>query len=77
MSTSIVKVLVTQDNHWAVESDGQLNAYASRGAAIAAGVHKAIKERAMLMIYEREAHASEPIEPIESSGVGVLGRVPA
>ncbi|GAA7758121.1 hypothetical protein RN01_15260 [Cupriavidus sp. SHE] len=77
MSTSIVKVLVTQDNHWAVESDGQLNAYASRGAAIAAGVHKAIKERAMLMIYEREAHASEPIEPIESSDVGVLGRVPA
>ncbi len=62
MSTSIVKVMVTKDDHWATESDGQLAVYASRGAAIAAGVHKAIAADAMLMIYEREAHASEPIE---------------
>lgn len=36
MSPSFVKVLPTNDDHWAVESNGERIAYASRGAAIAA-----------------------------------------
>ena len=62
MSTSIVKVLFTHDEHWAVESEGHRAAYASRGAAISAAVHKAINDSAMLMIYEREADASAPLD---------------
>jgi len=62
MSTSIVKVLCTSDGHWSVDSSGIRTAYASRGAAISAAVHRAIEDGSFLMIYEREADASAPID---------------
>jgi hypothetical protein len=44
--------------------------HTSRGAAISAGVHKAIEESAFLMIYERDAGA-----PIERRAVDLPGLV--
>ncbi len=54
MSITTVRVLLTQDAHWAVDSDdpnGRRINYPSRGAAIAAGVHMAMTEDAVLLIH--------------------------
>lgn len=49
MSITTVRVLLTEDAHWALDSDdpdGRPVNYPSRGAAIAAGVHMATAEDA-------------------------------
>lgn len=53
MTTITVQVLLTDDARWAVEIDGvaQYTTYASRNAAIAAGVHMAMENDAVLMIH--------------------------
>lgn len=66
MSTPIVKVLFTEDDHWAVELNGKRVIYPCRGAAISAAVYKAIEDCSFLMIYEPRVHASAPtVLPLE------------
>jgi len=71
MSTSIIKVLFSSDDRWSVESNGERTAYACRSAAISAAVHRAIKEDALLMIYERD---SDPDAPIDSRDVELVNQ---
>ncbi|WP_439673174.1 DUF2188 domain-containing protein (plasmid) [Cupriavidus necator] len=53
MSIKAVQVVLTEESRWAVETDDPSTrvTYPSRGAAIAAGVHMAIAEDAILMIH--------------------------
>lgn len=57
MSASIVHVRLTDDGQWAIDFNGQQTAFASRGAAIAEGVHRAQQKDALLMISECESEA--------------------
>ncbi|NSX15965.1 DUF2188 domain-containing protein [Cupriavidus taiwanensis] len=52
MATITVQVRLTDDERWKVEVDGveQYTTYPSRNAAIAAGVHMAMQNDAVLMI---------------------------
>ncbi|CAG9179610.1 hypothetical protein LMG23992_04018 [Cupriavidus laharis] len=63
MLVTEVRVILTEESRWAVETDDLSRTrviYPSRGAAIAAGVHMAIAEDAVLMIHGIE------IEPKKS-----------
>lgn len=54
MSITTVRVLRADDASWVIETDapnGKRVAYPCRGAAIAAGVHLAMQEDAVLMIH--------------------------
>uniref|UniRef100_UPI003F4972AF DUF2188 domain-containing protein n=1 Tax=Cupriavidus yeoncheonensis TaxID=1462994 RepID=UPI003F4972AF len=54
MSIKTVQVVLTGESRWAVETDdlaGTRVSCPSRGAAIAAGVHMAMAEHALLMIH--------------------------
>ncbi|AVA33664.1 redox-sensitive bicupin YhaK (pirin superfamily) [Cupriavidus metallidurans] len=52
MPVTTVRVMLTDEAHWAVETDDgrERFTYPSKGAAIAAGVHIAMAEDALLMI---------------------------
>ncbi|WP_427309022.1 DUF2188 domain-containing protein [Cupriavidus sp. H39] len=53
MTTITVQVRLTDDARWTVEIDGveQYTTYPTRNAAIAAGVHMAMENDAVLMIH--------------------------
>lgn len=62
MSIKAVQVVLTEESRWAVETDapGRTRViYPSRGAAIAAGVHMAIAEDAVLMIHGIDVEPSK------------------
>lgn len=62
MSITTVQVVLTEDSRWAIETDdssGTRVTYPSRGAAIAAGVHMAMAQDAVLMIHGVEDESSE------------------
>jgi hypothetical protein len=54
MSTSTVQVMLTEESRWAVETDdprGTRLTFPSRSEAIAAGIHMAMEQDAVLMIH--------------------------
>ncbi|WP_316150593.1 DUF2188 domain-containing protein [Cupriavidus sp. BIC8F] len=62
MSTTSVRVFPTEEGLWAVQSDATDShhvTYPSRGAAIAAGVHMALADDAILMIHGIDDTLSE------------------
>ncbi|WP_340524554.1 DUF2188 domain-containing protein [Cupriavidus necator] len=62
MSITTVQVVLTEESRWAIETDdpsGTRVTYPSRGAAIAAGVHMAMEQDAVLMIHGVEDEPSE------------------
>jgi hypothetical protein len=60
MPTRTVEVLQSQHSHWMVKSDGDdvKSTYPSRADAIAAGVHRAIEEDALLLIHGADSTES-------------------
>ncbi|MBP0618640.1 DUF2188 domain-containing protein [Cupriavidus consociatus] len=62
MTVTTIHVVPVDGGQWAVEGDetGPETTYGSRAEAIAAGVHKALENEAILLILGRSRERSEP-----------------